>query len=131
MSCNLCQILEFLLGLCRQQLGSIKAHALRQGFDVAPVILLITPDCFPSRSPQKLNLIGHMLGPVKLDKGFSNGAKTAVAQLLVLFYLINWYYFSFFSSFAACGGAGGRSRCGERQLMLVRELVAFLLMRAA
>lgn len=64
-----------------QQLGSIKAHALRQGFEVAPVILLITPDCFPSRSPQKLNLIEHMLNPVKLDKSFSNGAKTAVEQL--------------------------------------------------
>lgn len=68
-----------------QQLGSIKAHALRQGFDVAPVIQLITPDCFPSRFPQKLNLIEHMLGPVKLDKSFSNGAKTAVAQLWVCF----------------------------------------------
>jgi len=82
-SCNLCQMLEFFLGLCMQQLGSIKARALRQGFDLAPVILLITPDCFPSRSPQKWNLIKHMLGPVKLDKSFSSGAKTA--QLWVCF----------------------------------------------
>jgi len=102
---NLCQILEFLLGFCVQQLGSIKAHALRQGFDVAPVILLITPDCFPSRSPQKLNLIRHMLGPVKLDKDFSSGAKNSSCTAFVLFNKLVLFFL--FSPLLLCVVVGG------------------------